>query len=107
MPRKFELKNVFDTSFLYRGSYEVATDDRIFFHLKFSTPEKRQIVKGTIGTTVENEFEFDERLLKVKVFNVLLDPRRIKIISDTRYKYCSYISLIQYMINKTLNDCLK
>ena len=113
MPRRFGLKNkvalknivqlkhvpgsgyMFDTSLLHRGSYEVATDDRIIFHLEFSTPEKHQIVKGTIGTTVDNEFEFDEKLLAVRIFKDSLDPKRIKKINDTKYNYCSSKILIQ------------
>lgn len=112
MPRRFGLKNkvalknivylkhlpgsgyMFDTSLLHRGSYEEATDDRIIFHLEFSTPGKHQIVKGTIGTTIDNEFEFDERLLEVKIFNESLDPKRIKK-QGYHYKYCSSNSLIQ------------
>lgn len=107
MPRRFGLQNkvalkntvkckhvtgsvyMFDSSLLHRGGYEIATDDRIIFHLEFSTPEKHQIVKGTIGTTIDNEFEFDKKLLSVRIFNDSLDPKRIKKICDDKYKYCS------------------
>jgi hypothetical protein len=80
---------MFDTSLLHRGGYEMATQDRIIFHLEFSTPGKHQIVKGTIGTTVENEFEFDEKLLAVKIFNESLDRTRVEKIGVAKYKYYS------------------
>jgi hypothetical protein len=112
MPRRFGLQNkvvlknivkckhvtgsayIFDTSLLHRGGYEITTQDRIIFHLEFSTPEKHQIVKGTIGTTVDNEFEFDEKLLTLKIFNDSLDQKRVKKIGVTKYKYCSSNNLI-------------
>ncbi len=112
IPRRFGLQNkvalknivklkhltgsgyMFDSSLLHRGGYEIATDDRKIFHLEFSTPGKHEIVKGTIGTTVDNEFEFDEKLLSVRIFNDSLDQKRVKKISATNYKYCSHNHLI-------------
>jgi hypothetical protein len=111
IPRRFGLQNkvalknivkckhatgsgyMFDSSLLHRGGYEIAADERIIFHFEFSTPGKHQIVKGTIGTTVDNEFEFDEKLLTLRIFNDSLDQKRVKKIGVTKYKYCSSNSL--------------
>ena len=68
---------IFDTQLLHRGGYNLASCERIIFHLEFSNPAKHKIANGPIGTNESNSFDFNSKLLQITTFAEMLDPARL------------------------------
>ena len=76
---------LFDTQLLHRGGYEMGASARIIFHMEFSNPKKHKISRGPIGSKSFNSFQFSPALLKIKSFETLLDPERLRVSEDICY----------------------